>query len=362
MFLQAFVSVQVTLCHPARLANTGGVYTDTVITGGGCDSFVVTTLTVIPPPTTNVYDTICQGSTFTLPSGTQVSTSGAYGDTNVTGSGCDSLVIINLTVNPSSASTVNANICQGSSYTLPDGSSVNTAGTYPVTLTNHFGCDSVVTTILTVTNLNINVQGNGTLCSGQNNGTINASTTGGSAPYNYVLSLNGNPVGNNSTGNFTNLASGTYTIGVTDNNGCTATSSAAVSQNTDLQVAASETDLSCYGVRDGSVSITADGGATGYTYQLDNLSSNSGQFTGLDTGNYTYYVTDGNGCVDSGTVSINQPMQMVVNVSPQNDTIELGQGVQLSATSNYDPYATFEWTPDFGLSCYTCATPMVVSK
>ena len=359
-------NVPVTICYgtsyvlPSGVTeNTSGVFTDTLFTVAGCDSIIITNLTVTPPPVTPVFDTICANQTFTRPSGIVVSTAGVYVDTLVAPGGCDSVVITNLTVNPISATTVFDTICSGASFTLPNGNTVNTSGSYPVTLSNQFGCDSVVTNILTVINVSLVASETDILCNGQSTGTIGATATGGLQPYNYQLTLNGAPVSNNATGSFNGLAAGSYVVDVTDNFGCTATTNITINQPPALQISDSAVNVSCYGLRDGSITVNALGGTQGYTYALNGQTNSSGIFSPLDTGTYEYGVTDANGCADSGAATISQPVPVNISIAPDSLVMDLGKSLQLNAGSNYDPNAHYLWTPAFGLSCYTCPNPIV---
>src|SRR5690606_6554079 len=91
------------------------------------------------------------GESFTLPDGSTVTAQGQYDVTLTSSGGCDSIVTTNLTVHPTYDISVDAVICEGDSYTLPDGSEVNSDGNYVITLSTTEGCDSIVTTNLTVT-------------------------------------------------------------------------------------------------------------------------------------------------------------------------------------------------------------------
>jgi gliding motility-associated-like protein len=130
-----------------------GQYPVTLTSSGGCDSIVTTNLTVNSVLTASVDASICQGQTFTLPDGSSVTAAGQYPVTLTSSGGCDSIVTTNLTVSSVLTTSVDASICQGQSFTLPDGSTVTSAGQYPVTLTSSGGCDSIVTTNLTVNDL-----------------------------------------------------------------------------------------------------------------------------------------------------------------------------------------------------------------
>lgn len=127
---------------------TSGVYQDIISTVMGCDSVVNTTLTVEAPPSSSQSVTICFGDTYSIGSSTY-SSSGIYDDTLTAGDGCDSVVTTNLTVKPELASEQNVSVCWGESYTI-GGSTYSVSGTYVDVLTSADWCDSVVTTNLTI--------------------------------------------------------------------------------------------------------------------------------------------------------------------------------------------------------------------
>ncbi|MCC7224166.1 MAG: gliding motility-associated C-terminal domain-containing protein [Chitinophagales bacterium] len=86
-----------------------GTYTTTFGLPTGCDSIVITHLSVVDNVTNSIADTICLGNTYTLPSGQAVSTAGTYIDTLSTISGCDSIITVILTVNTPNCDDNNCN-------------------------------------------------------------------------------------------------------------------------------------------------------------------------------------------------------------------------------------------------------------
>ena len=155
---------------------TGGTYTGFFTTGAGCDSVVTLNLTVNPAYAQNIFDTICQGSTY-LYNGNTYITGGSYANTFTTGSSCDSIVTLNLTVNPASFDTISAAICPGNSYAF-GGTNYTAAGTYTQTFTSAAGCDSVVTLDLSISP-NSSSAFTASICQGANytfNGTTYNST------------------------------------------------------------------------------------------------------------------------------------------------------------------------------------------
>jgi hypothetical protein len=133
------------------VVSVAGTYTSNLTTVDGCDSVVTTTLTVTPTFTTDIAASICDDDTYVLPDGSTTSSAGTYAFTFTSTLGCDSIATVTLTVTPTYSSTEDVDICEGGSYTLPDGSVVSVAGTYISNLTTVDGCDSIVTTTLTLT-------------------------------------------------------------------------------------------------------------------------------------------------------------------------------------------------------------------
>lgn len=347
----------ITYTFPDGGTSTTTVSDTSVLTDmNGCDSTIITNLTVHPTYAVDVYDTICSNASYTLPGGSTVNTNGTYVDILNTINGCDSVITTYLTVNPTSATTVLDTICNGDSYTLPDGSTVNTAGSYPVTLTNLYGCDSVVTTQLTVIQLTLSITHTDVLCNGGSTGSLNATAGAGVSPYSYTLTGGTN----NSTGQFGALTAGTYTVTATDDFGCTVSDNETVSEPALLTSTYNVVNLSCYESEDGEFTITPAGGTVAYTFSSSTGTNTSGVFSDLEAGSYPYTVTDANGCIDTGTVAVTQPDEILLTVLPDSAIADLGEGVQLVATTNYDPSATYIWTPITGLNCSDCANPTAV--
>lgn len=339
--------------------NTTGVYIDTLSTVNGCDSIITSNLTVNPIFAVTVFDTICANQTYTLPKGLVVNTSGTYIDTLLTVAGCDSVITTELTVHRIDATTVFDTICIGTTYTLPDGSNVQTTGTYPVTLQNEFGCDSVVTTNLMVIDIVLTSTQTDILCFSEKTGIFTAAASGGVSPYNYDLFSAGNLLNSSTLGSFNTLGAGNYTIVATDNFGCFDSVSTTLTEPSELTASSTSIAVKCFGESNGEISITAAGGVVPYSFNLNNQSINSsGNFTLLPAGTYAYTVTDNNGCTFNLSQVVTEPQNIVLQVVPDSAFIDLGASIQLNITSNYDPATTYLWTPSMGLNCYNCANPV----
>jgi len=211
--------------------NSPGNYNDTIVGGSslGCDSLITTTLTVNPIATSNANANICQGDSILI-GGVFQNALGNYTDTIFGGSslGCDSVITTTLSVNPIATSNTNATICQGDSI-LIGGVFQNAPGNYTDTIVggSSLGCDSVVTTTLTVTLTPIAAAtSNSPVCLGEtinlNAATVSGSTYDWTGPNGFVSS-NQNPIILSAT----DLESGIYTLTVT-NTSCSSFSSSNV--------------------------------------------------------------------------------------------------------------------------------------
>ena len=124
---------------------TAGSYTSNLISSEGCDSIINTTLEVLPIPESSVNEFICDGEFFTLPDGVIVSDAGTFTSVLTAASGCDSLVYTTLELWPVYTTDVTTGVCAGTFYTLPDGTEVG-PGFYSTTLSSINGCDSIIYT------------------------------------------------------------------------------------------------------------------------------------------------------------------------------------------------------------------------
>jgi gliding motility-associated-like protein len=127
-----------------------GTYSDTLVSANGCDSIIITTVSVLPYLTGTQTLSICEGRSITLPDGSIVTDAGTYTDTIPSISGCDSIITYNVSVLPYLTGTQNLSVCEGGSITLPDGTIFNGSGTHTDTIPSVSGCDSIVTYTINV--------------------------------------------------------------------------------------------------------------------------------------------------------------------------------------------------------------------
>jgi gliding motility-associated-like protein len=183
------------------------------------------------------------------------------------------------------------------------------------------------------------------LCNGGNSGTATSSASGGTPPYTYLWN-NGQTMAI-----ATGLSAGTYTVTVTDANGCTSVQTVVITQPPAMSSTVSSTPAQC-GSNNGTATVTVTGGVLPYTYFWSPSGGTSSNATGLPGGNYTVTVTDANGCTQTVTVSVTSTGGPTATVSA-SVTVSPGSSTILNASGG----GTYLWSPASGLSCITCQNP-----
>ena len=117
-------------------------------TGGACDTLITLYLNVIPTQTILPTVTTCSNQPYSF-NGLWISSSGTYLDTLINSLGCDSILQLNLTVNPAYNQNQSVVICTGTTYSF-GGQNLSSSGTYSHTYTTANGCDSLVQLNLSV--------------------------------------------------------------------------------------------------------------------------------------------------------------------------------------------------------------------
>ncbi len=156
-------------------------------------------------------------------------------------------------------------------------------------------------------------------CYNANNGTLNIAASNGTAPLQYSIT-GGAPY--QSSGNFSGLAPGNYSVVVIDANGCTVSTSVVISEPTQVVINSTPTvDANCFGANNGSITINANGGTGALQYSIDNGSTyqSGNSFSGLSPNTYQIIVQDANGCTATASVSVTEPTQVVISSTPTVD-------------------------------------------
>lgn len=366
------VTLTSTTIGNSYLWNTGAVtqsinvsatntYTVTVTQNGGCTSVGSTTVTVNPLPNPIITGTnvICAGGSTTFNAGpgftsylwsgglpaTQnvtVSVAGTYTVTVQNANGCTKSTtrILTVNLNPVPNITGTISICQGQTTILNAGGgytnyqwnaglpatqtvTVGTTGNYTVTVTNANNCTGTATTAVTVNPLpNPIITGDNSICTGQ---TTTFDAGPGFTNYQWSGGLGAGQT-------ITTGSANTYTVTVTNANGCTKSTNVTLTVNPLPAPVITGTNIICAGTS------TIFNAGPGYTTYLWSSGLPATQNVSVNTaGTYTVTVTDGNGCTKTTT------RNLVVNANPTPSitgitTICSGQTTTLNAGGGYTNY------------------------
>ncbi len=230
------------------------------------------------------------------------------------------------------------------------------ANTYNILIIDNNGCEGTGTVSLSnAAGPTIdNVTSTDASCSADD-GTITVTASGGATPLNYELD-NGQT---STSGVFTGVADGNYTVTVTDFNGCVTTQTVTVGKASGPTLTiASSTNISCFGADDGSAEVSANGGTGTYTYSWSPSGGTAATATDLPPGTYTVTVTDGGGCSDDVQITITEPNAITVNetITPSDCGLDNGE-IDLTVTGGSGNY-TYAWDP--GVSATNQATDLAV--
>ena len=231
------------------------------------------------------------------------------------------------------------------------------AGTYTVTVTDANGCtaDATVTVaeppvLTSASSVTSNYNGQQVSCNGSTDGSLSAAPAGGTAPYTYLWS-NGA-----ATQTLSGVGAGTYSVTVTDANGCTATSSVTVTEPASALSATAQVTsnyngrhISCNGRTDGSLSATPAGGTAPYTYLWGNGAVTQA-LSGVGAGTYNVTVTDANGCTATASVTVNEPLPLAAAASVTSHYN--GRDVSCSDVSGSTADGTLAAVPTGGTAPY----------
>ncbi|WMX16750.1 choice-of-anchor L domain-containing protein [Aureispira sp. CCB-E] len=294
---------------------TSGTYTCTISDASGCD--------LIAGP----Y--VINNSSGTLTQGTHLVTDETCGN----GQGA-----IDITV---TGGTAPLTYLWSNNATTEDLTNLS-AGTYTGTVSDASGCSLIITRTvnnnaggLTISNAQV-VDENCT--DGQ--GAIDITIAGGTPTYTYAWSNSA------TTEDLTTLSAGTYSVTVTDANGCAVSNSYTVNNNSaNFQLANINTTNENCGDGTGAIDVTFTGGQAPLVYAWSNGATTE-DLTGLNAGVYAATVTDANGCVITHSSSIqNDPGSLTVsNDSIVDATCGAVNGAVFLTISNGTPGYTYQWS------------------
>ncbi|MFN8298182.1 MAG: gliding motility-associated C-terminal domain-containing protein [Chitinophagales bacterium] len=211
------------------------------------------------------------------------------------------------------------------------------AGTYGVMITDAHGCTANASvTITQPTALQLSVAVTNVLCNG-GNGSIDITVAGATPNYSFAWS-------NGATTEDITAGAGTYTVTVTDANGCTATASGTITQPSALSMVAQTVNVSCNGGSNGFINITVSGGVFPYSYDWGGGNTQEDQYS-IAAGTYTVTATDANGCTISQSYTITEPAAITSSIVTTDVTCAGANNgaADLTVNGGTAPY-TFSWS------------------
>ncbi|KIC63507.1 T9SS type A sorting domain-containing protein [Chryseobacterium taiwanense] len=208
-------------------------------------------------------------------------------------------------------STLTANVSGGTgSYTYLWSNGAMTpsiqvlAGTYSVTVTDQNSCSKTASvTVSEPEQLMVSIGSTPILCHGGMS-TLTANASGGTGSYSYLWS-------NGEMTPSIQVLAGTYSVTVTDQNGCTASASVTMTEPEELLASIESTPILCHGGLS-TLTVNASGGTGSYSY----LWSNGATTPSIQVlaGTYSVTVTDENSCSKTVSVTITEPEKLMVNI------------------------------------------------
>ena len=227
------------------------------------------------------------------------------------------------------------------------------AGSYVITVTDIFGCTAnaqfsissssqLATVVTTVSSPS---------CVGFSDGGFTFFTSGGSAPYSYVL--NGISQGNGTT--VSGINAGTYLLTTTDATGCSQNLSVFVPEPDSLIPNITvQQEVSCFGLSDGAIIAEGLGGQPPYSFAWSN-GPTTPTYASLSAGTYNVTLTDDNGCIATTSFTLTQPDSLITRIDILSNVLCNGEDSGIAtgiATGGTPPYQ-FWWNSTLGSDTIT---------
>jgi gliding motility-associated-like protein len=296
---------------------------------GVCPTTDQVLVTVYPNLSTTVNASICDGDQYSF-NGQNLTAAGNYTANLTSVNGCDSIVNLNLTINPVFNTTIDTSICQGDNFIIGS-QNLSSSGQYNFTFQSQSGCDSLVTINLTVNPLPVLLCSPVTICSGD----TTVLSPSGAISYNWVPLFGAV----NSQGILTvspNVST-TFTLTGTDPNNCSTSIPVQVTVNPlpNIQLSSNQPDY-CVGE---NILLQVTGGVN---YSWPQFPGNASQQNSIAQMNTMFYVagSDANNCSNEDSLSIVVFPNPVLQIS-QDQEICAGEIVSI----NVSGANSYSWIP-----------------
>ncbi|GAL86683.1 hypothetical protein MYP_3913 [Sporocytophaga myxococcoides] len=213
------------------------------------------------------------------------------------------------------------------------------SGNYIATITDAKGCTtSVPASIEALHLMTLSTTIQNVRCNGGSDGYAEVTPTGGTPFYTYQW--NTAPVQN--TPQASNLQAGSYTVSVTDANGCTISSTITIEEPSPISVSMQRSNPTC--ISKGSATVSATGGIPPYSYQWNTVPEQTTvTATALSPGTYTVTVTDIHNCQYFENILLSVPPQPVADFNFNNTCIGNITEFTDNSTVSYGEIISREW-------------------
>lgn len=214
---------------------------------------------------------------------------------------------------------------------------------YSVTITDTNGCSQTTGGFVAepINPLTIASTVTEPACFGYSNGSIELDITGGTTPYYMEWGNQQQILMNNPSELFSGLIKGEYFFRVTDKNDCIYEEYIFVDQPDTLEVDVDITEVSCFGGDDGAIYLTPSGGTLSYNYTWSNTSTSEDQVN-LTSQEYSYVLTDSNGCIYKQTLFVDQAPEIQIGqeIVPLSCIDQTDAEIHIATVGGTKPY---EW-------------------
>ena len=219
------------------------------------------------------------------------------------------------------------------------------SGGYELGVRDEYGCLAYTTVAVPSVGFPLDVQVTEPECGGSPTGSLTVVAQGGAPPFEYLLQRELTSL-TSPDGHFTGLVPATYVLTVTDASGCATVRIVEVGTGNFITVGLGLTNATGCLASDGSISLSASGGAGGYHFSLNGGPfGDSGDFAGLLPGEYTFAVRDAGGCEVTGTAFVGSPVEILLDGTVTNPACGgvAGGSIQIVVSGGQAPY-TFAWS------------------
>jgi gliding motility-associated-like protein len=327
-----------------------GTYIQNLSSINSCDSILLINLTMQKSYLRNLTIAICEGEFYSM-GNTNYNKTGFYTAGLKTYEGCDSTIQLNLVVNPVYNNKLDTVICFDGSVVI-DGTQYFDSADFSLQYLTHSGCDSVIDVSIKKTiRPEVLVTKQDIRCFGESTGAIQLKVNGGFGPYRYNWN-NGK-----TDPDLFQIATGTYIVSIFDNHNCKVEQQINISSPEQIKLNILTKNANCIDPSQGSIAIQAvSGGVPPYKYKIDGRTvSFASLLERTNIGSHQLTLEDANGCIIKQDFFIDASKRGDIDLQPDSLSVILGDSVWLDVfVQNIDSIVSIEWSGPGIITCTSC--------